>query len=55
MMTVEFSYFNYLLSVLQFVMKEHGTKGEVILGDDAEFYMEMQEEERRYEQMLRNS
>ena len=54
-MTVEFSYFNYLLSVLQFVMKEHGTKGEVILGDDAEFYMEMQEEERRYEQMLRNS
>lgn len=55
MMTVEFSYFNYLLSVLQFVMKKYGTKGEVILGDDAEFYMEMQEEERRYEQMLRNS
>ena len=25
------------------------------MGDDAEFYMEMQEEERRYEQMLRNS
>lgn len=27
----------------------------IILGDDAEFYMEMQEEERRYEQMLKNS
>lgn len=55
MMTGEFLYFNYLLFMLQFPIWSHDTKGVVILGDDAEFYMEMQEEERRYEQMLRYS
>lgn len=36
-------------------MWNHNTEGVAVVGDDAEFYMEMQEEERWYEQMLRNS